>query len=192
MVIADTISHLLDISTLSPGASSHDYRWQVYENGILEFTFEDILLVDSFTNEPASNGFIKYRISQMPDVELGSVIKNAADIYFDFNDPIYTNQTIHTVGKDFISVKTQEVFVTGAEVQVYPNPFENEAQMKIVNAPSGEKTLRLFDLSGKLVSTQVFDNEQLTLKGNALPGGIYFYEILGEGANIAVGKLVVQ
>ena len=190
--IIDTLSHLLDVASFNPGVSSHDYRFEVFETGILRFTFNDILLVDSFTNEPASNGFVKYSIAQKEDVPLGSVIYNAADIYFDFNDPIYTNQTFHTVGRDFITVKTQEVFVPGAEVNVYPNPFNDKATFEIKNVVEGQKTLRLLDISGKVVYKQTVNREQFILERKNLNGGFYFYEISNNGWKIATGKLVIE
>ncbi len=190
--ILDTLSQFLDVGSVNPGVSSHDYRFEVFETGILRFTFNDILLVDSFTNEPASNGFVKYSIDQKPDVVLGSVIYNAADIYFDFNAPIYTNQTFHTVGRDFITVKTQEIFVPGAIVNVYPNPFNDKATFEIKNAGQGQKTLRLLDISGKVVYSQTVHNEQFILERKNLNSGFYFYEITSEGTKIATGKLVVE
>lgn len=190
--LIDTISQFLNVGSVTPGISSHDYRFEVFETGILRFTFNDILLVDSFTNEPASNGFVKYSIAQKGDVALGSVIYNAADIYFDFNAPIYTNQTFHTVGRDFITVKTQEVFVPGAIVNVYPNPFNDKATFELQNVAEGQKTLRLLDISGKIVYSQTVFNKQFILDRKNLNGGFYFYEISNEGAKIATGKLVVE
>ena len=66
VVIRDTISPYLDPQFVRPGASSHDYDFEVYDNGILKFTFNNIMLIDSSTNEGASHGFVKYRITQKP------------------------------------------------------------------------------------------------------------------------------
>lgn len=190
--IIDTLSQFLDVSSVNPGVSSHDYRFEVFETGILRFTFDNILLVDSFTNEPGSNGFVKYSIKQKPDVPLGSVIKNAADIYFDFNAPIYTNQTFHTVGRDFITVKTQEIFVPGATVNVYPNPFKEEAVFELKNVAKGQKILRLFDITGRAVYSQTVNSERFIIERKNLISGFYFYEISSNGTKIATGKLRIE
>ena len=65
VVIRDTLSAYLDITSLEMGASSHPYTWRVYGQGILEVTFRDIMLPDSNVNEPASHGFFRYRIDQV-------------------------------------------------------------------------------------------------------------------------------
>jgi len=96
-VIRDTLESNLDIFTVRSGVSSHDYTFRIYDGNILEWRFENILLPDSTTDEPGSNGFVKFTVSQMPDLPNGTEIRNDADIYFDFNKPIITNETLHTV-----------------------------------------------------------------------------------------------
>jgi len=201
VVIADTISHLLDISTLSPGASSHDYRWQVYENGILEFTFEDILLVDSFTNEPASNGFIKYKIDMNRGLLPTEEILNTADIYFDYNAPIRTNTTLHTIEEEWVLVETGEVFLPKSEVKVFPNPFSESATLELISEElKTEFTCQVFDMTGRLILVQNSENQRVTLSRKGLDSGFYFYtlrlrsgqEIENEAGAIASGKLIVK
>ncbi len=190
--ILDTLSTLLDITTLEVGAGSHNYEYEIYDNGIIRFDFKNIMLPDSNVNQIASNGFIKYKITLKSDAPIGSVIYNAADIYFDFNDPIYTNQTYHTIEVPFITVKTQEIFVKGVEVNVFPNPFTESARFELKNIGMGSKSFRLFDISGKQVYTQVFHNQQFILERKNLNSGFYFYSIMGQGTKIATGKLVIE
>ncbi len=102
--IRDTISEHLDMASLLPGTSSHAYELDIVNGTTLKFTFKDILLVDSTTNEPASHGFVTFKISQQPNLPLGTMIYNRAGIYFDFNEPIITNQTYHEIGEDFLPV----------------------------------------------------------------------------------------
>jgi uncharacterized repeat protein (TIGR01451 family) len=97
VVIRDTISSYLDIATLTSGVSSHPYEFNIYGQGIAEWTFNDILLPDSNVNEPASHGFVKFKIAQLENNLPGTLIENEADIYFDFNEPIITNATQNIV-----------------------------------------------------------------------------------------------
>jgi uncharacterized repeat protein (TIGR01451 family) len=99
VVIKDTLSQLLDITTLKAGASSHRYSWEILEGKILKFTFKNINLVDSFRNKLASQGFVKFRIRLKSGIPFNSLIENKAAIYFDFNAPIITNRTFHTLRK---------------------------------------------------------------------------------------------
>ncbi len=91
IVLRDQLSPQLDWSTFEPGSSSHPYEATLHDDGLLEFHFRDILLVDSTTNEPGSHGFVQFEIAVQPDLEEGTVIENSAGIYFDFNPPIITN-----------------------------------------------------------------------------------------------------
>jgi uncharacterized repeat protein (TIGR01451 family) len=90
VVITDTISNLLDLSSLEIIGSSHANYWGIY-NRTLQFTFNGINLPDSGTNQLASNGFVSYRIKPVANISMGNVINNTAAIYFDVNAPVITN-----------------------------------------------------------------------------------------------------
>jgi hypothetical protein len=62
VVIRDTLSPLLDISTIRPGAASHNYDFEVYGDRVVQFSFNNILLPDSTVNEAASHGFVAFRV----------------------------------------------------------------------------------------------------------------------------------
>lgn len=102
VVIVDTLSALLDARTLETGASSHPYRLEIYPGNILHFVFDPIALPDSNVNEPASHGYVHFTIHQQPDLPDGSRIENQVAIYFDQNDPVFTNTAYHTVGYPFV------------------------------------------------------------------------------------------
>jgi len=102
VVIRDTISPHLDMASLLLGVSSHSYDLEIHNGNMLKFIFNNILLVDSFTNEPLSHGFLKFKISQRDSLPPGTLIYNDAAIYFDFNEPIITNETYHEIEEDFI------------------------------------------------------------------------------------------
>jgi uncharacterized repeat protein (TIGR01451 family) len=116
VVIRDTLDTDLNIFTVTPGVSSHDYTFKKYGPRVLEWTFNNILLPDSTTNEPESNGFITFTVDQVPDLPNGTLINNQADIYFDFNAPIITNETDHLINDmiesspigDFVVIEVTE------------------------------------------------------------------------------------
>ncbi|MBL4716318.1 MAG: PKD domain-containing protein [Bacteroidia bacterium] len=97
VVIRDTLSPSLDPGSIKSGASSHDYQFKLYGDGILEWKFKNILLPDSNVNEPASHGFIMYTAEQKDGNAEGTVIENTAGIYFDFNPAVVTNTVSLTV-----------------------------------------------------------------------------------------------
>ena len=194
VIIRDTLSNFLDVATVRPSASSHSYQFDISGPGILKFTFDNILLPDSTTNEPASHGFVKYRISQKENVPLGSVINNSAAIYFDFNEPIITNTTYHTVGEDFVpiyvSVNTLGKPVISANV--FPNPFSKKATVELSGIKLiGEKTFSLFNSTGQLMQEFIFENNRFEINGEKLNNGVYYFKINNEEGMIATGKVVV-
>ncbi len=97
VVIRDTLSTDFDIFSVQSLTSSHSYEFNMYGPRVLEWTFNDIMLPDSTTNEPESHGFVVFTVEQNPDLAEGIVLSNSAAIYFDFNDPIITNTSVHTI-----------------------------------------------------------------------------------------------
>jgi hypothetical protein len=95
--IEDELSQHLNPGTIEFGASSHNYQvtMQTNTNGTttLDFKFNNINLPDSNVNLLASQGFVQFRISPKDSLPLGTVVLNTAHIYFDFNMPVFTNQT---------------------------------------------------------------------------------------------------
>ncbi len=89
--VKDKIDSKLDMSSFEMVVASHSYKLTITEGNKLEWKFDNILLVDSNHNEPASHGYIVYRIKPKSSLVHNDTIKNSADIYFDFNQPVKTN-----------------------------------------------------------------------------------------------------
>jgi len=196
VVIRDTISPYLDINSIIPGASNHAYTWRVYGEGILEFTFDNIMLPDSNVNEPASHGFVRFRINQVPNNPIGTVIENNAAIYFDYNAPIITNTTMHTIGEDFVQVSLtgiEDILVEDeVRIQVYPNPFHDQTTIKLEGGNYNRWNVRVYDLTGQEVLHKQSQSDQLQLKRGQLTQGIYIYSIEADGTLINTGKMIVR
>ncbi|HMC96487.1 MAG TPA: hypothetical protein VKG92_02455, partial [Flavobacteriales bacterium] len=90
VVVSDTLPPELHASSFIAGAASHPYTYTLTGSGELTFRFENILLPDSNTNEPASHGFVTFRIKPDETLMPGTEIRNAADIFFDLNEPVRT------------------------------------------------------------------------------------------------------
>jgi uncharacterized repeat protein (TIGR01451 family) len=191
VVVRDTISDKMDVSSIEFGASSHKYEAEIYGKGILKFTFNNINLVDSFKNEPKSHGFIQYRIKQKKDLAWGSKIYNSAGIYFDFNDPVLTNQTLHTVGaREIISAVVERTIEPNFLVKITPNPFSESAVFEGPLSILGD--FQLFDITGKLLRHEPFVGTSFEFQRKGLSAGIYVFKISEGGSLLSVGKLVVQ
>ncbi|MEZ5038952.1 MAG: T9SS type A sorting domain-containing protein [Saprospiraceae bacterium] len=191
VVISDQLSELLDISTVKPGASSHPYSFALGEDRLMKFTFSDILLPDSTTNEIASHGFVKFSVSQVADNPIGSLITNSAAIFFDFNEPVITNTVTHLIGINTLSGNRQ-LAENWLKTQVVPNPFSESTVLQIENAPAAHLDVQIFDHMGKLVRTEAMKTGQLVLHRNGLPSGMYYYTVSGKSGVVSVGKLILN
>ncbi|MEM1214544.1 MAG: T9SS type A sorting domain-containing protein, partial [Bacteroidota bacterium] len=193
VVIEDQISTHLDWSTLRPGTSSHPYRYELSEDGLARFYFDDIMLPDSNVNEAASHGFVKFRIQQVTDNSVGTVLENTAAIYFDFNEPIITNTVTHTIGEDFVLVNTYTLHHPNLALSIHPHPLHTQAQLEITGHSPENAQLTLFDSHGRLVTKQAFSGASVTLhRASFSTTGLYFYRLTDDGQVLATGKLIVQ
>ncbi len=196
VVIVDTISSALDINSIQLEVASHNYQFQRTDSNVVQFVFDSINLVDSFRNETLSHGFVKFKIQQKPNNPDGTKIYNKADIYFDYNTPITTNQTYHTVGHDFVTVdlitEVKNVKYNVREVKVYPNPFRDKTQIMVDGDKLTNAVLQLISLDGSLLKTIFNVQNTFSLERTDLPAGFYFYKIFQENETIATGKLIVQ
>jgi hypothetical protein len=137
VVVRDTLPLDVDTRTFEMGAASHPYTYSLTGNGILTFTFANILLPDSNTNEPLSHGLVNFRIKPILPLALGQEITNSADIYFDFNDPIHTPDATVVV-TDETGVRP---LVKPAQLVVYPVPVKNNLTALL---PEGFKPVQAF------------------------------------------------
>jgi uncharacterized repeat protein (TIGR01451 family) len=99
VVVVDTLSDKLDLSSLRIVGGSHTYGFTVSGKGrpVLTFTFDNINLPDSSRDQAGSNGFVKFTIKPLKDLPEGTRIENFADIFFDYNLPVRTNTVLNTL-----------------------------------------------------------------------------------------------
>lgn len=194
VVIRDTLSDQLDITSIVQGGASHHYRLEIVGNNILKFIFPDILLVDSTTNEPGSHGFVNFRISQLDSLPLGTMIYNSAAIYFDYEAPVITNQTFHEVGEFFIEMTTSQdqLEQSLSQVQVFPNPFNEYADIVLKHQTTSPKELRVCDVMGRTVLAETLHDNRYRIYRNQLPVGTYFFTISDPQQLINSGKFVIK
>ncbi|MCC6459485.1 MAG: T9SS type A sorting domain-containing protein [Saprospiraceae bacterium] len=191
VLLRDTLSPWLDPATLRVGAASHPFVWQLESGGVLSFLFDNIYLPDSNHNEPASHGFIHYLIRPKTSTPLGTRIENRAAIYFDFNPPVMTNTTFHTVDSAFLTVLVEESFSPMLRVSVQPNPVAQQAVFQLTDPPAGPLRVYLTDSGGRLLRQAVFSGKRWVFERQDLPEGIYFFRIeTAAGLRLGSGKII--
>jgi uncharacterized repeat protein (TIGR01451 family) len=193
IVVRDTLHPFLEPTSIQAGASSHPYLWNVNERGVLTFYFNDVLLPDSTTNLLGSQGFVRFRIAHKADIILGSVIPNKAAIFFDFNAPIITNETWHTVDTGFLEKNITTISIPEKPneynllLQVSPNPVGAGEFIYFEKMKTGVHPFCLRNALGQGVFEVNIVENKVKLPQN-LSAGTYFFEI----KNIGKGKLVVK
>ncbi|MBK6627664.1 MAG: T9SS type A sorting domain-containing protein [Flavobacteriales bacterium] len=167
VLILDTLSDDLQWNSFELLASSHPCQWFMID-GVLHFLFDPILLPDSGSNEPASHGFVRFRMRPSTQLTHGEQVDNIAHIVFDFNTPIVTPPATFRV-----DVSTGVHQPKGAVFTVVPNPTRDRL---LIAGLTGAATVRLLDLSGRLLRTQRVNAPALLDVGD-LATGTYLLEL---------------
>jgi uncharacterized repeat protein (TIGR01451 family) len=106
-----------DISTLVPLTGSHLFVTKISEGNKVEFYFENINLP---FQDATNDGFVAFKIKTKPNLAVGDSFSNSANIYFDYNSAIITNEYVST-----IQALSSEDFDFKNYFTVYPNPVES-------------------------------------------------------------------
>ncbi|WNJ19523.1 T9SS type A sorting domain-containing protein [Pontibacter sp. G13] len=97
VVVRDTLDPSLPASSILVIGASHNFSLAIEDDNVLVWTFDNIWLPDSASNPAGSIGYLSYRVSHDGTAPIGTSITNRAAIYFDYNDPIFTNETVNTI-----------------------------------------------------------------------------------------------
>jgi uncharacterized repeat protein (TIGR01451 family) len=181
--IEDPITKKFNVSSLKPVAASHEYTWSV-NNGMLVVLFEDIQLVDSFKNEPASHGFIKFEI-QLDSLTLrGDDVKNLAGIFFDFNDAIITEEVVTVIGQP---LNTKEH--SFESITAFPNPANGLIYISGEALGDKPQDLMIYDIHGKLILSQKISQYNNSIDISKCAPGTYMLT-MKSGERVYRGKVV--
>lgn len=154
----DTLSvEDFDINSLEILNASHLYVARILDNNVLKVTFDKIYLLPKVISEALSQGFFTFSIRTKRPVATPDLIMNRAGIYFDFNAVVLTPYAETKI--DFLS-NTQPALSENS-VKLYPNPANEgmwiEWPTNLTNQPT---LISIFDINGKLLSSQAFRGEK--------------------------------
>jgi len=189
VVVVDTLPLELDVSSLRIEASSHDYFLQINNTNVLLFFFNYIYLPDSNTNEPASHGFIKFKIKQSPNLPNGTTIENSANIYFDINPPVPTNTTLHTIKEEVITLSLDKKIEEQLKIKIYPNP--TEGLIFIEKEDNKEISFHVIDNLGQSLISKTSCDNIISIDLTLLTSGLY-YIYINNGKQTATQKIIKQ
>ncbi|MBK0403378.1 T9SS type A sorting domain-containing protein [Adhaeribacter sp. BT258] len=191
VIVRDSISDKLHMPSFELLSASHPYTFRLLENGMAEWRFDNILLPDSNRNEPASHGFIRYRMQPKNNLVLGDEIKSRAAIYFDYNAPVLTNYAVTRISLTN-GIKERSTNIEG--FKLYPNPAKNYVMIYAAFKNNASATVSLENLLGQTLSKlNLPANNQVyyQLPLNELPKGMYLVKLQTE-TGMQTQRLVIQ
>lgn len=169
------IDNLLD-SQLNAGSiqlleASHPCRL-VRDGSQLKFYFDDIFLQPKSVSEAASQGYVTFKIKPNPGYQVGTIIPNSAEIYFDYNPPIYTN----TFQTKFVNSLANTTF-DSTDLVLYPNPVNEVLTIDLHNQPQTVHSIEVRDYLGKLMFSNQFNGMQISIPMQDYAQGVYFVRL---------------
>lgn len=167
VVVTDTLGETLDQSTFQQGVASHPFNVAFKPGRLVEWTFTNILLPDSGTNEAASHGLVSFRIRPKLPLLPGTAITNSANIYFDFNEPVITEPCVLTA-----EIGTGVAGTDAERIHLMPNPTDDILDVQL---PEGSTTaFDLLSMDGRhLVVPTVWRSGGLQIDVRSLAPGMY-------------------
>jgi len=169
IVVKDIIdTNKFDINSLIPISGSHAFETRISNTNKVEFVFQNINLPFDDAN---NDGYVSFKIETKSNLVLGNTFSNAANIYFDYNAPVVTNNYTTTI-QNALGLQENE-FIN--ELYVYPNPAKD-----IINFQSKYKVIKaeIYDVAGRILSSNAVNDNQMDL--SELKTGNYFLKIFTE------------
>ncbi len=100
-------------------------------------------------------------------------------------------QTLVTILKDYTTVGVYENEKTAIELNVFPNPSSAFVNFN-TTSKDAYKTMA-YDVTGKLVATEVFENNQCKLNTERLANGVYLYTVVSKNNQVlSSGKFNIE
>jgi len=191
VVVVDEMSSNLDVNTYEFLGSSHNC--QIIRNGnTTTYKFMGIMLPDSTNNEPESHGFISYKLDALSSLNIGDQIIDYANIYFDFNAPVLTEDAVITL----VGPTAASSILNNNSVYVYPNPAEEFVMVNVQTQVDGNVMINITDATGKVCLTQQrtlkTGYNKLLLNTAELSQGIYFVQTTTNDGVVKTAKLSIK
>ena len=163
IVVKDLIdTNAFDLSSLQITDASHPVYTRIKSNKV-EFIFEDINLPFDDAN---NDGYIAFQLKTKSTLVLGDSLKNTADIYFDYNLPIRTNEAQTTI------FDPTSIYELNDAITVYPNPVSDILNLDLHYIPN---KVEIYDELGRIIKI-IYDEKQ-HLNVQDLVNGTYILRV---------------
>jgi hypothetical protein len=165
--------------------ASHPYQLIVREKNVVEVTFPNIQLADSNSNEAASHGFVQLSLKPVPGLGIGEEIRNDAGIFFDYNQPVLTNEAVTTVNIISGIAGTRK-----PNFKLFPNPAKAIFKVELPQDYSGN--WRLTHVTGSTFLSGTIEHvRSFEVPVDQIPVGIYLLS-LQSGNDVSSTQVVIM
>lgn len=169
IVVRDIIdTNKFDINTLIPIKGSHNFETRISSTNKVEFIFQNINLPFDDAN---NDGYVSFKIKTKPNLVIGNTFSNSANIYFDYNFPIVTNNYTTTV-QNTLGLQENEII---NNISIYPNPVKNILNFKTEDTIS---KVEVYDIAGRILSSNSVRENKIDL--GELKTGNYILKLYTE------------
>ncbi|PJE40005.1 MAG: hypothetical protein CUR32_10605 [Flavobacterium sp.] len=165
-----------DINSLQLLNTSHPVNAKITGN-VVEFIFQNILL------ESGGHGNVLLKVKSKDTLQQGDNVNKRANIYFDYNYPVATNEA-----ETIFQALSNPDFEQDQSISVYPNPTKDKVN---VSGDFTLQTVQLYDVQGRLLQTQLANDNQTIIDISAHSNGVYFIKVTSD-KGIKVGKIVKE
>jgi Leucine-rich repeat (LRR) protein len=180
IVVKDTIDiNSFDINTLIPIKSSHTFETRISNTNKVEFIFQNINLPFDDAN---NDGYVLFKIKTKANLVVGNTFSNSANIYFDYNFPIITNNYTTTI-QNTLGLQENDF---DSDIVAYPNPVKDVLNFKTEN---NIIKIEIYDIAGRIISSNSIFENSIDLR--ELKTGNYILKLYTE-SGIINGKIVKE
>jgi uncharacterized repeat protein (TIGR01451 family) len=157
-----------NISSLQLQNTSHGTYTNINGNKV-EFMMKDINLAAS------QHGNITLKIKTKTSLVSGESVSGKANIYFDYNFPVATNEAVTVIDGTVLSTLES---INKSDIHVYPNPTKGDVN---VESDSKIKSVEVYDAQGRIIQKQIGINAEKTkISLHTVSSGIYYLKVITE------------
>ena len=183
----------LDINSFKFISASHDVVTELDPtSGLATFTFTQIMLVDSTTNEQNSQGYVEFTINAKTDIAEFTVTENDAYIYFDFNPAIVTNEVFNTIVGTIPEIVNVTETNESNQINVFPNP--NNGSFNINTNSLNNYSVAVYNILGdKIYEQNNINDSKFNVNIESITSGIYFLQVKDiDTKQVSLTKIIVE
>ncbi|NNE29389.1 MAG: T9SS type A sorting domain-containing protein, partial [Saprospiraceae bacterium] len=122
----------------------------------------------------------------------GTEVTNRAGIYFDFNEPVITNEVVSTIMEpNFVYQPVDQV-----HLELFPNPVIEKSQLSFSLEATEDLSVSILSLDGKTLvhsfisGTFPSGKNSIAIPVSKLPRGLYFVQLKTKSGKEGIVKLI--